>query len=80
MKQKDLTLVIVVVFFAVIVSLIAGKFILGGVKVGEEEVPKVDAITTTFEFPSSKYFNDDSLNPTESVKVTPNDNETPFGS
>lgn len=79
MKQKDIVLIIVVVFVAAVVSFIAGKFLFGGKQFSEQEVEKVDAISTTFNTPSTKYFNANSLDPAQSIQVTDNNNENPFG-
>jgi len=79
MKQKDIVLIIVVIFFAAVASFIASKFLLGGGDIGKQEVPKVDAMTTTFNPPSKQYFNEDSLDPAPSVDVSDNNNANPFG-
>ena len=79
MKQKDIILIIVVVFAAAVISFFAGKFLFSGGKAHDQQVEKVEPISTSFERPSEKYFNDKSINPAQPVEVG-GDNTNPFGS
>lgn len=77
MKQKDIALIIVVVFISGIFSLLTTKIL---IKPGEQkqEVEVVEPITAEFTQPSGKYFNDDSINPTQLISIDENKNENPF--
>lgn len=78
MKQKDIVLIIVVVFVAAVLSFLTSKYLFSGDN-AEQSVEKIDAISTTFEAPNDKYFNKNSLNPAQSIEVNNNANTSPFG-
>lgn len=80
MKQKDILVVIVVIVFSVIVSyLVAAKFI-STPSNRQQNVQQVGSISSQFSTPSSKYFNDGSIDPSELVQTGNQQNQTPFGS
>ena len=77
MKQKDITTIAVVVF----ISAIASFFITGKVIVasnGHQTVPVVDVINSTFTQPDSKYFNKNSIDPTQLIHIGTSTNSNPF--
>lgn len=77
MKQQDIAVVIVIVFFAGIFSFfISNKFFSTNNNLQEGEV--VQAISSEFTIPESKYFNSDSINPTVKIEISPNNNKEPF--
>ncbi len=78
MKQKDIAVIIVVIFVAAIVSFMLSKVLFGAEK-KDETVEKVEAISTEFPYPSKQYFNKNSLNPSQRVEITNNNNTNPFG-
>lgn len=80
MKQKDIAVILVIVFVSAVVSFFASKLLFGGKTLHNQEVEKVAPITTQFAEPSKKYFNDNSLNPARPVPVDGNNNNNaPFG-
>ena len=78
MKQKDLVIIIVVVVFAAIFSLVIGKLVFASPKDRLQKVEVVEAITTEFPAPDTKYFNTASINPTLLIRIAENSNQTPF--
>jgi len=78
MKQKDLTLIIVIAFISAIVSFIVSTRLFVTPANRHQNVPVVDSINSTFTKPSSKYFNDKSIDPTQQVQISNNANQNPF--
>lgn len=78
MKQKDIIVIIVIVFVAGFASFFASNWLFGGDK-KEQSAEKVDAITSNFDQPNKKYFNEQSINPAQQVEVIDNTNTNPFG-
>lgn len=78
MKQKDIALIIVVCFISVIVGVFASQFLLQSTGGNQIEAEKVESISASFNSPDSRYFNNDSINPTQLIRIQINDNEQPF--
>ncbi len=77
MKKKDILTIAVVVF----VSAIASFFITGKVIVassGRQTAPVVDIINATFTQPDTKYFNKNSIDPTQLIHIGNSTNPNPF--
>lgn len=64
MKQKDLVLVVVMVFIGAIVSLAISRVVFSP-KQRQQTAEMVDVITPEFPEPPKKYFNIESVNPTQ---------------
>lgn len=78
MKQKDIALIIVIVFFSGIVSfLISGKIFVTPDN-RQQKVQTVDVIDSSFQKPSEKYFNSTSIDPAQLVQIGDNNNQNPF--
>ena len=78
MKQKDIALIIVIVFVSAVVSLFASKAIFSSPKNRQQEVEIVQPITADFPQPDSSYFNSGAIDPTQLIKVGQNSNTNPF--
>lgn len=77
MKQQDIAIVIIIVFFAGIFSFfLSGKFIKPSSDLKQAET--VSAITPEFLIPDSEYFNDQSINPTRTIEIGNTNNPNPF--
>jgi hypothetical protein len=77
MKEKDIALIIVIVFVSGLLSFfISNKFI--SPPKHDLKAAKVEAITSEFKEPDTKYFNDQSVNPTQLIKINNNSNDNPF--
>jgi hypothetical protein len=76
MKQKDMVLIIVIVFASSILSFFVSNKFISSPK-HDEKAAKVEAITADFKEPSSKYFNDQAINPTQLIQIQDQANQTP---
>lgn len=78
MKQKDIVLIIVVVFFAGVFSLLISKvfFTSGANRNLTAEV--VEPISENFEQPDKRVFNDKAINPTKLIQIGDSTNPQPF--
>ncbi len=77
MKQKDLILIIVIVFISSIISLVVSKTIFGGAK-AVQSAEVVEPITSEFKKPNPKYFNDKAFDPTLIIKIGTSNSADPF--
>lgn len=78
MKQKDIALIIVVSFMSAVLSLIVSNFVFGSKSHKNLESDVVTAITTDFVEPDKKYFNAQSVDPTQIIRIGDNTNQQPF--
>ena len=80
MKQKDLLLIIVVVFISGTFSLILSNYLFASPKNRQEKVEVVEKISNEFKTPNNndKYFNTNSIDPTLIIKIGDNNNNDPF--
>jgi len=78
MKQKDIILIIVVVFISAVVSYFLSGLLITSDKNRQEKVEVVEKISGTFDRPNSKYFNPNSNNPTKLIQIGDSVNDTPF--
>lgn len=78
MKQKDIVLIIVVVFISAVVSLFASKFIVASPKNRQQQVEVVQPITADFPAPDTTYFNSSSIDPTQLITINQSNNSNPF--
>ncbi len=78
MKQKDITLIIVIAFISGVFSIIASKTIITPSKNRQTKVEVVKAISADFNDPDPKYFNSNSIDPTRLITIGNNSNPLPF--
>lgn len=78
MKQKDIVLIIVVCFFSAIISFVASNMLISTPKNRQQKAEVVDKITDEFQQPDKKYFNETSINPTQTIRIGDAQNPTPF--
>jgi hypothetical protein len=79
MKQKDIVLVIVIVFISGVLSIVISNKLFASPKNRQEKVEIVDPITAEFQTPDKKYFNESSIDPTQLIKIGDgNSNTDPF--
>lgn len=80
MKQKDIALIIIVVFVSGVISLVVSNFVFGSPEKRQEEVELVEPISAEFNVPAKddKYFNSEALDPTLIIRIGDNSNEQPF--
>lgn len=80
MKQKDLILVIVMVFIGAVISFVVSRWLFASPKNTKQSAEIVDVIGPEFTNPSSRYFNANSVNPTQQIEIGGSSNPNPFNS
>lgn len=78
MKQKDIPLLLVIGFLSLIVSLVLSNVLFNASKNKQLESAVVTPITTEFIETDNNYFNDGSVNPTQTIRINENANNQPF--
>lgn len=78
MKQKDVSLILITVFIGVVLALVLSRWIFATPKDRQQAVEVVDVISSEFSLPPSKYFNSQSVNPTQEIRPVPGANPNPF--
>lgn len=78
MKQKDIALILVVIFFSAIVSLVVSKalFTTKQEKLLSAEV--VEPVSSEFQEPDKTVFNGEAINPTQIIQIGGDGNQNPF--
>lgn len=80
MKQKDIILIIAVVLVSGTISFLLSKFLFSTPKSRETKVEIVQPISSEFPQPDSRYFNPNSVDPTQNITIGDNQNTQPFNS
>lgn len=78
MKQKDVAMIIAIAFVSAIVSLIVSRLLFSTPQNLQQQVQVVPAITANFPAPDSRYFNSNSIDPTQLIQIGNNNNTNPF--
>lgn len=78
MKQKDLVLVVVVAVISIAVASIVSNVVIGHDGGRQQQAEVVDAISATFDQPNKSYFNGESIDPTQIIRIGDNSNQAPF--
>ena len=78
MKQKDMVLIIAVIFVAGVFGVLISKVLISSPNNRKEKVEIVDVITSEFITPSDKYFNPKSVDPTQLIQIGDSSNTKPF--
>jgi hypothetical protein len=80
MKQKDIALIIVIVFVSAVLSLFVSKAIFSSPENRQQTAEVVQPITADFPKPDTRYFNTQAFDPTKVITVGDNANPNPFSS
>ncbi len=78
MKQKDIALLIVVGVVSAVIAILSSSFLLNKLGSRELKAEVVDSISSEFNVPDDTYFNQNSLDPTQLIRIGDNSNQTPF--
>ena len=78
MKQKDIAMILIVSFISAVMSLVISNAVFGSKSSRSLDSDVVTAITTEFNQPDQKYFNENSVNPTQIIRIGDNTNQQPF--
>lgn len=78
MKQKDIALILVLVFISGVVSFVISGWIFARPADREQKAEVVDVVRSEFIPPNTKYFNNRAVNPTQLIKIGDSNNPNPF--
>ena len=78
MKQKDIALIIVVVFLSAVVSLLVSNVLIAPPDSRQAQVEVVGPITPEFADADDRFFNQEANNPTQIIRIGDTDNQQPF--
>lgn len=78
MKQKDIALIIVLIAVSGVISFVLSGMIFGKPADRQQKAEVVDVISSDFSLPPTKYFNNNSVNPTQLVEIGNGNNPNPF--
>ena len=78
MKQKDVALIIVIAAISAVVSFIVSNKLFVTPSNRQQQVEVVDSINDSFQAPNTKYFNKDSIDPTQNSQIGADNNQDPF--
>ncbi|HEU4914125.1 MAG TPA: hypothetical protein VFT16_01840 [Candidatus Saccharimonadales bacterium] len=78
MKQKDVAMIIIVVFVSGVLSFVLSDMLFGKPADRQQKAEVVDVITSDFPLPSEKYFNVNSIDPTQLIEIGDSNNPNPF--
>jgi hypothetical protein len=78
MKQKDLALIVVIGIVSAVISLLVSSKIFVTPSNRQQKVEVVDVINSSFETPNTKYFNSNSIDPTQQTQIGNDSNQNPF--
>jgi len=80
MKSKDLLTIVVVVIVSAAISLFVSSKVFSTPAQRQQQVEVIPQISSDFPTPDSKYFNPQSIDPTQTIQIGPNNNTNPFNS
>lgn len=78
MKQKDIALIIVIAAVSAVLSFVVSGMIFNKPANRHQTTQVVDVITSDFPPPSTKYFNSNSIDPTQLIQIGNSSNPNPF--
>lgn len=78
MKQKDIVTIVAIVVVSAFFSFMISKVFISSPKNRTAKVEVVQKITPDFPEPSKKYFNSNSVNPTQLITIGDGTNTKPF--
>lgn len=78
MKRKDISVLLVVAFVSAFLSVILSGLFFSTPEDRAQKVETAEVIETVFEVPDQKYFNSNSVNPTQNIQIGTDPNSNPF--
>lgn len=78
MKQKDLATILVAVVISAIFSFLISRAVFNPSKTHNKQAATVAPLSSDFPTPDSKYFNSNSIDPTQNINIGNNSNTEPF--
>ena len=78
MKKKDIATIIGAAVVSAIFAMVLSSVLISSSQERNQEAEVVEPITADFPEPSDKYFNGESINPTQLIRIGEADNPSPF--
>lgn len=78
MKQKDIILIIVVAFISGAFAIILSSLLISSPQNRSQKAEVVEPIVADFPLPDKRYFNEQSVDPTQLIRIKGNTNPSPF--
>jgi hypothetical protein len=78
MKQKDILMIIAIAGVSTIFAFVVANLLISSPKNRQYKVQILDSISSSFPEADSRYFNKDSLDPTQQVQIGAGGNSQPF--
>ena len=78
MKQKDIALIVVLSIVSGILALVLSRLFFAKPSDRQQTAEIVDVITSDFPAPPSRYFNSNSVDPTQLIQIGDQTNPNPF--
>ena len=78
MKQSDIAALILIVVIVLFVSVFVGNALFGGEQSRNVEVEVVEPISADFPEPDRAIFNNQAVNPTQTINIGGSNNQNPF--
>jgi len=78
MKQKDFAIIGIVIFVSFVISIYVSNALFSTPSNQAQEVSQVSAVTPGFVKPSTVFFNNNSIDPSQNIGVGLNTNQSPF--
>lgn len=78
MKQNDIALILVIGFISAVVAVAVSSLTIGSKSNRQQQVEVVDKISDQFTQPSKQYFNENSVDPTQIIRIGGNTNQQPI--
>jgi len=78
MKQKDIALIAIVVFFSAIFSYFISNAVFASPDNRQEKVEIITPISSEFKTPDTRFFNETAIDPTQTITIGENANTDPF--
>lgn len=78
MKQKDIALIVVIAVISTVFAFIIASLVMPSSSDRATKVEVVEPISAKFDDKYKKYFNSNSINPTQTVQIGNNTNPQPF--
>ena len=78
MKRKDISVLLVVAFVSAFLSVILSNLFFSTPEDRAQKVETAEAIGIVFDAPDQKYFNSNSVNPTQNIQIGTDPNSNPF--
>jgi len=78
MKKKDISVIIVVAVVSAVVSYFLSGVLISSAVDRKQAVETVEPIVAGFTEPDKRYFNQTSVNPTQTIVISPETNPNPF--